>query len=222
MVSKCCWGSTFLISFSVIAIFAKCVLEITFSAVASSSNSSSSRNIWVSGLSSNTKAADLKNLFGKYGKVRFLYFRFLYLAVAYLNVSTNATVILHSVLAEKCWNAICCPQVLSAKVVTNARSPGSKCYGLVTLSSSTEVTRCISHLDCTELHGQKIYVERVSWELVTCFTIIFTFYPAVSLYISVLLFFRPKMIHSKKSHQRKKQRTKQVPANQVISAVPLE
>ncbi|KAM4592438.1 SAFB-like transcription modulator isoform 2-T2 [Odontesthes bonariensis] len=82
------------------------------------SNSSSSRNIWVSGLSSNTKAADLKNLFGKYGKV------------------------------------------LSAKVVTNARSPGSKCYGLVTMSSSTEVTRCISHLDCTELHGQQIYVER--------------------------------------------------------------
>uniref|UniRef100_A0A8D3D8D4 SAFB-like, transcription modulator n=1 Tax=Scophthalmus maximus TaxID=52904 RepID=A0A8D3D8D4_SCOMX len=82
------------------------------------SSSSSSRNIWVSGLSSNTKAADLKNLFGKYGKV------------------------------------------LSAKVVTNARSPGSKCYGLVTMSSSTEVTRCISHLDCTELHGQLIYVER--------------------------------------------------------------
>lgn len=81
-------------------------------------NSSSSRNIWVSGLSSNTKAADLKNLFGKHGKV------------------------------------------LSAKVVTNARSPGSKCYGLVTMSSSTEVTRCITHLDCIELHGQQIYVER--------------------------------------------------------------
>ncbi|KAM8894626.1 SAFB-like transcription modulator isoform 2-T2 [Spinachia spinachia] len=81
-------------------------------------NSSSSRNIWVSGLSSNTKAAVLKNLFGKYGKV------------------------------------------LSAKVVTNARSPGSKCYGLVTMSSSTEVTRCVSHLDCTELHGQQIFVER--------------------------------------------------------------
>lgn len=78
----------------------------------------SSRNIWVSGLSSNTKAADLKNLFGKYGKV------------------------------------------LSAKVVTNARSPGSECYGLVTMSSGNEVTRCISHLDCTELHGQQIYVER--------------------------------------------------------------
>ena len=52
--------------------------------------------------------------------------------------------------------------MLSAKVVTNARSPGSKCYGLVTMSSSTEVTRCVSHLDCTELHGQQIYVERVS------------------------------------------------------------
>ncbi|KAM3876690.1 SAFB-like transcription modulator [Diretmus argenteus] len=85
----------------------------------SGSISSSTRNIWVSGLSSNTKAADLKNLFGKYGKV------------------------------------------FSAKVVTNARSPGAKCYGLVTMSSSAEVTRCISHLDRTDLHGQQIYVERV-------------------------------------------------------------
>ncbi|XP_062326901.1 SAFB-like transcription modulator isoform X2 [Osmerus eperlanus] len=85
----------------------------------SSSTSSSTRNIWVSGLSSNTKAADLKNLFGKYGKV------------------------------------------FSAKVVTNARSPGAKCYGLVTMSSSAEVGRCISHLDRTELHGQQISVERV-------------------------------------------------------------
>ncbi|XP_013883004.1 SAFB-like transcription modulator isoform X2 [Austrofundulus limnaeus] len=85
-----------------------------------SSNSTSSRNIWVSGLSSNTKAADLKNLFGKYGKVS------------------------------------------SAKVVTKARSPGSKCYGLVTMSSSVEVARCISHLDHTELHGQQIYVERAN------------------------------------------------------------
>lgn len=67
-------------------------------------------------------------------------------------------------VVEKCWNEICCQQVLSAKVVTNARSPGSKCYGLVTMSSSTEVGRCVSHLDCTELHGQQIYVERVSEE----------------------------------------------------------
>lgn len=26
------------------------------------------------------------------------------------------------------------------------------------MSSSADVTRCISHLDCTELHGQKIFV----------------------------------------------------------------
>ncbi|KAF7687933.1 hypothetical protein HF521_013939 [Silurus meridionalis] len=83
------------------------------------SSASSTRNLWVSGLSSNTKAADLKNLFGKYGKV------------------------------------------FSAKVVTNARSPGAKCYGLVTMSSSVEVARCISHLDGTELHGQQISVDRV-------------------------------------------------------------
>ncbi|XP_062947161.1 SAFB-like transcription modulator isoform X6 [Cynocephalus volans] len=85
----------------------------------SGSSGGSTKNIWVSGLSSNTKAADLKNLFGKYGKV------------------------------------------LSAKVVTNARSPGAKCYGIVTMSSSTEVSRCIAHLHRTELHGQLISVEKV-------------------------------------------------------------
>ncbi|XP_061100517.1 SAFB-like transcription modulator isoform X2 [Conger conger] len=85
----------------------------------SGSTGSSTRNLWVSGLSSNTKAADLKNLFGKYGKV------------------------------------------ISAKVVTNARSPGAKCYGFVTMSSSAEVARCISHIDRTELHGQQISVDRV-------------------------------------------------------------
>ncbi|XP_040198707.1 SAFB-like transcription modulator isoform X7 [Rana temporaria] len=84
----------------------------------SSTSGSSMRNLWVSGLSSNTKAADLKNLFGKYGKV------------------------------------------LSAKVVTNAKSPGAKCYGIVTMSSSADVSRCISHLHRTELHGQQISVEK--------------------------------------------------------------
>lgn len=54
-------------------------------------------------------------------------------------------------------------QVFSAKVVTNARSPGAKCYGLVTMSSSAEVARCISHIDRTELHGQQISVDRVTW-----------------------------------------------------------
>ncbi|XP_030044639.1 SAFB-like transcription modulator isoform X2 [Microcaecilia unicolor] len=85
----------------------------------SGGSGSSTRNLWVSGLSSNTKAADLKNLFGKQGKV------------------------------------------LSAKIVTNARSPGAKCYGIVTMSSSADVARCISHLHRTELHGQQISVEKV-------------------------------------------------------------
>ncbi|XP_059495283.1 SAFB-like transcription modulator isoform X2 [Stegostoma tigrinum] len=85
----------------------------------SGGTSSSTKNLWISGLSSNTKAADLKNLFSKYGKV------------------------------------------LSAKVVTNARSPGARCYGFVTMSSSAEMSRCISHLHRTELHGQQIFVERV-------------------------------------------------------------
>ncbi|XP_069480465.1 SAFB-like transcription modulator isoform X7 [Ambystoma mexicanum] len=80
---------------------------------------SSTRNLWVSGLSKNTKAADLKNLFGKYGKV------------------------------------------LVAKIVTSARSPGAKCYGIVTMSSSLDVPRCVSHLHRTELHGQQICVEKV-------------------------------------------------------------
>lgn len=35
-------------------------------------SSSSGRNLWVSGLSSTTRATDLKNLFNKYGKVCFL------------------------------------------------------------------------------------------------------------------------------------------------------
>ncbi|KAJ7407958.1 SAFB-like transcription modulator isoform X1 [Pitangus sulphuratus] len=52
-------------------------------------------------------------------------------------------------------------KVLGAKVVTNARSPGAKCYGIVTMSSSTEVARCIAHLHRTELHGQQISVEKV-------------------------------------------------------------
>lgn len=57
-------------------------------------------------------------------------------------------------------------QVLGAKVVTNARSPGAKCYGIVTMSSSTEVARCIAHLHRTELHGQQISVEKVG--LIRC------------------------------------------------------
>ncbi|GAA6112285.1 E3 ubiquitin-protein ligase Arkadia-like isoform X1, partial [Tachysurus ichikawai] len=40
----------------------------------------------------------------------------------------------------------------------------SSSYGLVTISSSAEVARCIFHLDCTELQGQQISVDRVKSE----------------------------------------------------------
>ncbi|XP_058494388.1 scaffold attachment factor B1 isoform X2 [Solea solea] len=83
---------------------------------------SSSRNLWVSGLSSTTRATDLKTLFSKYGKV------------------------------------------VGAKVVTNAKSPGARCYGFVTMSSTEEATKCISHLHRTELHGKMISVERAKNE----------------------------------------------------------
>ncbi|XP_070600720.1 LOW QUALITY PROTEIN: scaffold attachment factor B2 [Erythrolamprus reginae] len=86
------------------------------------STPSSGRNLWVSGLSSSTRATDLKNLFSKYGKV------------------------------------------VGAKVVTNARSPGARCYGFITMSSSEEATKCISHLHRTELHGKMISVERAKNE----------------------------------------------------------
>ncbi|XP_068176271.1 scaffold attachment factor B1 [Antennarius striatus] len=87
-----------------------------------SSPAASSRNLWVSGLSSTTRATDLKTLFSKYGKV------------------------------------------VGAKVVTNAKSPGARCYGFVTMSSSDEATKCISHLHRTELHGRMISVERAKNE----------------------------------------------------------
>ncbi|XP_060227288.1 scaffold attachment factor B2 isoform X3 [Meriones unguiculatus] len=82
----------------------------------------SGRNLWVSGLSSSTRATDLKSLFSKHGKV------------------------------------------VGAKVVTNARSPGARCYGFVTMSTSDEATKCISHLHRTELHGRMISVEKAKNE----------------------------------------------------------
>ncbi|XP_018583842.2 scaffold attachment factor B1 [Scleropages formosus] len=91
-------------------------------APASTTAANSGRNLWVSGLSSTTRATDLKNLFSKYGKV------------------------------------------VGAKVVTNAKSPGARCYGFVTMCSTEEATKCISHLHRTELHGRMISVERVKNE----------------------------------------------------------
>ncbi|KAL1023098.1 hypothetical protein UPYG_G00036380 [Umbra pygmaea] len=87
-----------------------------------STPASGGKNLWVSGLSSTTRATDLKTLFSKYGKV------------------------------------------VGAKVVTNARSPGARCYGFVTMCSSDEAIKCISHLHRTELHGRMISVERAKNE----------------------------------------------------------
>lgn len=82
-----------------------------------------SRNLWVSGLSSLTRATDLKQIFSKYGKV------------------------------------------IGAKVVTNTRSPGTRCYGYVTMATPKDATECIDNLHHTELHGRMISVERAKSDL---------------------------------------------------------
>ena len=53
-------------------------------------------------------------------------------------------------------------QVIGAKVVTNARSPGARCFGIITMATSEEASKCIQHLHHTELHGRMISVEKVS------------------------------------------------------------
>ncbi|EZA48280.1 SAFB-like transcription modulator [Ooceraea biroi] len=83
-----------------------------------SPTNASSRNLWVSGLSSSTRATDLKQIFSKYGKV------------------------------------------IGAKVVTNAKTPSTRCYGYVTMSSSEDAAKCIQNLHRTELHGRVISVEK--------------------------------------------------------------
>lgn len=88
-----------------------------------SSNNALSRNLWVSGLSSLTRATDLKLIFSKYGKV------------------------------------------IGAKVVTNTRSPGQRCFGYVTMANPKDATECIKNLHKTELHGRIISVERAKSDL---------------------------------------------------------
>ena len=66
------------------------------------------------------------------------------------------------------FNPCVCLQVVGAKVVTNARSPGALCYGFVTMSTSSEATKAINHLHRTELHGRTIHVEWVSYVICMC------------------------------------------------------
>ncbi|XP_049317670.1 SAFB-like transcription modulator [Bactrocera dorsalis] len=82
-----------------------------------------SRNLWISGLSSLTRTRDLKTIFSKYGKV------------------------------------------IGAKVVTNTRTPGTRCYDYVTMLSSSNASRCIENLHHTELHGRIISVELTKNEI---------------------------------------------------------
>lgn len=77
-----------------------------------------SRSLWISGLSSVTKAIDLKELFSHHGKV------------------------------------------IGAKVVTSAKTPGSQCFGFVTMSSAEEALACIEKLHKTVLHEKTIQVEK--------------------------------------------------------------
>lgn len=49
-------------------------------------------------------------------------------------------------------------------MVTNARKPGSRCYGFVTMSSAEEAAKCIQQLHRTELHGKMISVEKAKNE----------------------------------------------------------
>ena len=46
--------------------------------------------------------------------------------------------------------------------MTNAKTPGAKCYGFVTMANSDDVAVCINELNSTELHGRIIQVEKVS------------------------------------------------------------
>jgi len=55
--------------------------------------------------------------------------------------------------------------VTGAKIVTSTKQPGSKCFGLVTLSSSAEVDECIKQVNGREVGGNVITVEKVSTQL---------------------------------------------------------
>jgi len=54
-------------------------------------------------------------------------------------------------------------KVTGAKVVTSAKNPGSKCYGLVTLATVEEAENCIKQLNKTEFNGRIISLEKVSF-----------------------------------------------------------
>ena len=56
-----------------------------------------------------------------------------------------------------------CGKVTGAKVVVNARFPGSCCFGYVTMSSVEDVENVIAKLNNTELNGQIIKIDKVKY-----------------------------------------------------------
>jgi len=60
--------------------------------------------------------------------------------------------------------------------VTNAKTPGARCYGFVTLSSAEDANRSIENLHKTELHGRVISVERVRINFFFCNYIVQIYY----------------------------------------------
>lgn len=54
-----------------------------------------------------------------------------------------------------------CGKVTGAKVVVNARFPGTCCFGYVTMSSVEDVENVIAKLNNTELNGQIIKIDKV-------------------------------------------------------------
>ncbi len=67
---------------------------------------------------------------------------------------------IHGPFDPESQDAECC-QVVGAKIVTNARSPGAKFFGCVTMASVEEADNCIENLNQTLLHGKHITVEKV-------------------------------------------------------------
>lgn len=55
-----------------------------------------------------------------------------------------------------------CGKVNGAKIVVNARYPGTCCFGYVTMASIEDVENVISKLNNTELNGQIIKIEKVA------------------------------------------------------------
>lgn len=71
-------------------------------------------------------------------------------------------------------------------MVTNARTPGARCYGYVTMATSEDASKCIQHLHRTELHGRMISVERVSDAFRSLFDVFISSLETRELYNSVI------------------------------------